>query len=212
MTALPARILKRIKAPALLVSAMTVLSGCYLPILFDAEIEITRTGYFKMIFDGYVAKVQLYEKLRKNEISREEEQEAVETIRTDFTRDTSTKAFEYMKKGRFRVNWQREGDLTKVKTVTFFRRNENMLGIAYNSKTGQISVNGRSMKRDIRQRLADMGLAMRGEIRVITDAAVLRHNATSVKRNRSRGPNFKTYTWKIPNIFSPTPAMSIALR
>ena len=212
MNALPARICRRLKAPALLIAVMAVLNGCYLPIFFDAEIEITRQGYFKMTFDGYLAKVDLFDKLRKNEISREEEDKAVAAIRTDFTRSTSTKAFEYKGKGRFRVNWVREGDLTKVKSVTFYRRNENMLGINYNSKTGQISINGRSMKRDIRQRLTDMGLAMRGEIRVITDTPVLRHNATKVKRNRSFGPNFKTYTWKINNIFAPTPSMSMALR
>lgn len=206
------RVLVRLKAPVLLAAAFVMLNGCYLPIYFDSEIEITRQGYFKMIFDGYLAKVELYDKLRKNEITPTEEREQVEIIKTDFTRDTSTKIFEYKEKGRFRVNWTREGDLTQVKTVTFFRRNENMLGISYNSQTGLIAVNGRSMKRDVRQRLNDIGLAMRGEIRVITDAPVLRHNATTVKRNTSRGPNFKTYTWKIPNIFMPTPSMSITLR
>jgi hypothetical protein len=206
------RALVRLKAPVLLAAVFVMLNGCYLPIYFDSEIEITRQGYFKMIFDGYLAKVELYDKLRKNEITPTEEREQVEIIKTDFTRDTSTKIFEYKEKGRFRVNWTREGDLTQVKTVTFFRRNENMLGISYNSQTGLIAVNGRSMKRDVRQRLNDIGLAMRGEIRVITDAPVLRHNATTVKRNTSRGPNFKTYTWKIANIFTPTPSMSIALR
>jgi len=206
------RVLVRLKAPVLLAAAFVMLNGCYLPIYFDSEIEITRQGYFKMIFDGYLAKVELYDKLRKNEITPTEEREQVEIIKTDFTRDTSTKIFEYKEKGRFRVNWTREGDLTQVKTVTFFRRNENMLGISYNSQTGLIAVSGRSMKRDVRQRLNDIGLAMRGEIRVITDAPVLRHNATTVKRNTSRGPNFKTYTWKVANIFAPTPSMSIALR
>jgi hypothetical protein len=192
--------------------AMLLLSGCYLPIFFDSEIEITRGGYFKMTFDGYLAKVPLYDGLRKNKISLEQEKKDVEGIRVDLTRDTSVKAFKYMGKGRFQVNWTREGDLLKVKTVTFLRRNENMLGISYNSKTGLIGISGRSIARDVRKRLADSGLAMRGEIRVITDARVLRHNATKVKRNRSRGPKFKTYTWKIANIFAPTPSMSIALR
>ena len=165
-----------------------------------------------MTFDGYLAKVELYDKLRKNEITPAEEQEDVENVRTDFKRDTSTKAFEYMQKGHFRVNWSREGDLTKVKTVTFFRCNENMLGISYNSKSGQIGISGRSMSRDIRQRLNDSGLTMRGELRVMTDAPVLRHNATDVSRKSPLGPNFKTYTWKIANIFAATPSMTIALR
>lgn len=198
---------------ALALGAMALLNACYLPILFDAEIEISRAGYFKMTFDGYLAKVELYDKLRKNQITATEEKEDVANVVTDFKRDTSTKVIEYKQKGRFHVTWAREGDLTKVKTVTFFRRNENMLGLSYNSQTGQISVNGRSLKKDIRQRLDEAGLAMRGEIRVITDTNVLRHNATKVARsNSSLGPNYKTYTWKIENIYGATPSMIIALR
>ena len=218
MNALPAirkpwlRLPRALRVPLLCAGLIAVLNSCYLPIFFDAEIEITRAGYFKMTFDGYLAKVELYDKLRKNEITPAEEKEDVENVRTDLTRDTSTKAFEYMQKGRFRVNWTREGDLTKVKTVTFLRRNENLLGISYNSQSGQIGITGRSIQRDMRQRLNDMGLAMRGEIRVMTDAPVLRHNATDVSRKSPLGPNFKTYTWKIPNIFAATPSMTIALR
>lgn len=204
---------RSLRLAAVAVGAMVFLNSCYLPIYFDSEIELSRAGYFKMTFDGYLAKVELYEKLRKNEITPSEEKEDVANVITDFKRDTSTKVIEYMQKARFRVNWTREGDLTKVKTVTFVRRNENMLGISYNSKSGQVTISGRSIQRDIRQRLNDAGLAMRGEIRVMTDAPVLRHNATNVTRGPSRlGPNYKTYTWKIDNIFAPTPSMGIALR
>ena len=206
------RAFRKLRSIAVVLAIGLSINSCYLPIFFDAEIELTRAGYFKMTFDGYLSKVELHDKLRKNELTPAEEQAAVETVRTDFTRDTSTKAFQYMKKGRFRVNWTREGDLTKVKTVTFFRRNENMLGISYNSQTGLIAISGRSMQRSTRKRLEEIGLAMRGEIRVMTDASVVRHNATTVKRGNSLGPNFKTYTWKIANLYAPTPSMSIALR
>ncbi len=90
-----------------------------------------------------------------------------------------------------------------MKTVTFYRRNENMLGISYNSKSGQVTISGRSIQRDIRQRLNDAGLAMRGEIRVMTDARCCVTTPTNVTRaNRRGGPNYKTYTWKIANIFA----------
>jgi hypothetical protein len=189
------RVPRRICLTAVVLGAAAFLNRCYLPIYFDAAIEISRAGYFKMTFDGYLAKVELYDKIRNNQITPSEEKEDVDVdnVLTDFKRDTSTKVVENKQKGRFRVNWTREGDLTKVKTVTFYRRNENMLGISYNSETGQVSVNGRSIQRDIRQRLDQAGLDMRGEIRVITDTNVLRHNATKVARSNSvLGPNFKT--------------------
>ena len=34
-----------------------LLSGCYIPIRFDAEIEIRRTGAYDFQFDGYMASV-----------------------------------------------------------------------------------------------------------------------------------------------------------
>ena len=45
-----------------------LLSGCYIPIRFDAEIEIHRTGAYDFKFDGYMASVELYKGLRDRKI------------------------------------------------------------------------------------------------------------------------------------------------
>jgi len=52
---------------------------------------------------------------------------------------------------------------------------------------------------------------MSGNIRVITDANVVTHNASQVKKYYKKGPKFKMYSWKLENIFAPTPSMIIAL-
>ncbi|NQW00142.1 MAG: hypothetical protein HQ483_10625 [Rhodospirillales bacterium] len=187
-------------------------SGCYLPVRFDAEVEISRQGYYEFFFDGYIARVELFDGLNKGEISREEEKEQMELLKTDFERDSSTKSFKYIKRGHFHVNWQKKGDLVKVKTVTFYRRNENMVSISYNSTTGRVQVAGRSLSRKQRRTLHDMGLGMTGELRVITDTNVIAHNATSVKQLPKRGARYKMYTWEIKNIFDKTPSITMALR
>ena len=46
-----------------------VLGGCYIPVRFDAEIELTRGGYYDMIFDGYMADVGLFDGINKGKIS-----------------------------------------------------------------------------------------------------------------------------------------------
>lgn len=198
---------------ATIIVALVVISGCYMPMRFDAEIEITRTGHFSFIFDGYLAKVQLYDDLRQNKITPTQEKEEIEKIRKDMARDKSASEFSYLRKGYFRVHWERKGDLLASKTVIFMRRNEHMLGISYNNETGRAAVSGRSLKRDTRKKLDEIGLGgANGEIRVISDAPVLRHNATTVKKLRSRGAGFKMYIWKIKNIYAPTPSIIIALR
>jgi hypothetical protein len=205
------RLIRRLRALSV-VTVMLVLTGCYMPIRFDAEIDVSRGGYYEFFFDGYLAKVQLYQGLKDGEINREEERAQVKIIEQDFTRDSATKEFEYFKQGHFKVNYQRSGDLLKTKTMTFFRRNEYILGIAYNSETRQISMLGKSLKRDIKDRLRASGLDSSGELRLFTDGEVVSHNATTVRPFPSKGPEYKLYTWKIQNLLAPTPSLKIQVR
>lgn len=204
-------VFRRLRALSV-VAVMLLLTGCYMPIRFDAEIDISRGGYYEFFFDGYLAKVQLYQGLKNGEINREEERAQVKIIEQDFTRDSATKEFEYFKQGHFKVNYQRSGDLLKTKTMTFFRRNEYILGISYNSNTRQISMLGKSLKRDIKDRLRASGLDSSGELRLFTDGDVVSHNATTVRPFPSKGPAYKLYTWKIQNLLAPTPSLKIQVR
>lgn len=189
-----------------------LLAACYLPVRFDAEIEIARTGHYKMIFDGYIAAVPLYDDLRKRKVaSAAEEKRRVETVLTDFKRDAGTKEITYFKQGVFRVKWENQGDLIVNKMVTFIRRNANMLSVSYVEPTGQIKIAGASVSQDNAKLLTQAGLGMEGELRVITDAKVVSHNATLVRDNPAKGPRFKTYVWKIVG-FQRSPSLTIALR
>ena len=174
---------------------IAILSGCYVPGSFDAEVEIGRTGFYKIKFEGYMAETNLFNKVVRDKISAREEKERVERLKTDLMRDTATKLFEYFKKGHFRIKWEKQGDILKSKTVIFLRRNEYILGMSYNRKTGRVGMQGRSLKKDTRNKLAEIGLGgTNGEIRVITDLPMIASNATKVAKNRKRGPGFKTYT------------------
>lgn len=191
------------------VAGIIVLSGCYMPIRFDAEIDINRRGEYSFIFDGYLAKVQLYQDIQEGKVSREEELEQVSLIKDDFERDSAVSDFKYYEKAHFHINYDRSGNLIKSKTMTFFRRNEYILGISYNKNTGQISMLGKSLARDIKSRLRASGLDTSGELRIFSDGIVVSHNATTVKPFEKRGPGYKMYTWKIANLLSPTPAFKI---
>lgn len=189
-----------------------VLGGCYMPIRFDAEIEIHRTGHYDFKFDGYLAKVELYKGLRNQEIGYDEEKKQIEIIRNDFERDPNVREFKYIKLGHFKVNWAASGDLIKTRTVSFFNRSsEYMLGLAYNKESRRITMSGKSLKRDLKDQLREMGLDWSGEIRVFTDAKVVSHNATSVRKNKRLGGRFMTYTWEIKNIYAPTPSLVIQI-
>ena len=203
--------LKSFLLTALIAVTGILLGGCYMPLRFDAEMEVTREGYYSIIFDGYLVKVPFYDELRQNKLSPDEEKEKIETYRTDLASDGSMSEVAYIKQGIYRAHWEKDGDILTDKFITFIRRNENMLSLRYVKKDGTVLLAGANISPQQKQQLADIGLDMVGELRLITDAKVISHNATEVKEWPSRGPRFEMYIWKLTNIFAPSPRLAIQL-
>ena len=201
---LPAVLAKPLAKTAALAAAAVVLASCYMPVRFDSEITVDRAGYYDLKFSGYMADITLYDGLVKGTISPDEEKDKVAVIERDFTRDPSTKEFEYYRDGHFKVTWENAGDLVKAKTVTFLRRNELILQLKYVSDTGYIVLEGKSIKAENRQRIAQMGLNMQGQIRLKTDMPVKDSNATSTKKDPN-DPRFQWLVWDIESVMSPRP-------
>ncbi|MBT5561077.1 MAG: hypothetical protein HOJ87_01870 [Rhodospirillaceae bacterium] len=185
------------------------ISGCYIPASFDAEIEVGRAGFYKITFEGYMAEMNLFNKVVKDHISPKEEAERVERLKNDLMRDSSTKLFEYFKKGHFRIKWEKQGDILKSKMVSFLRRNENLLSISYVKSKQIVSIRGTPISKLNAQRMIDLGLGFQGSLKVITDAKVISHNANKVKDGEGRK---KTYIWVITSPFDPSPKLSFNLR
>lgn len=186
-------------------AALLTASGCYLPARFDAEITLDRAGYYSMVFDGYLAYLPLYQDLKDKKISPAEEKEQVELLRTDLTRDSSVSEFQYFKMGHFKVHWEKKGDLLRTKMVTFFRRNADMLSLSYVRDKREITIRGAYLRKDQQKQLEEIGLNVQGQIRVITEARVVQHNATKVTKRDGK----PMYVWDIANVRSPAPRMVI---
>lgn len=204
---IPAR---RLSAAAGLLAAAVLLAACYLPVRFDAEIEIDRSGFYSMIFDGYIVFVPLYTDLAEGKIGPAEEQKKVALVTRDLQRDKAFTEVAYHKQGIFKVHWTRKDDLLRFGMVTFFRRNEALLSLKYLKDNkylrnqGVIVMTGGDLSNTVRQQIAGVGLNMTGEIRLITDAEVLEHNATQV-RDDAGNPGRKVYVWRIADLNAPVP-------
>lgn len=185
-----------------------VLTGCFLPARFDAEIEISRNGFYKMEFEGFIVEVLMYRELRDKKLDADAERKKADNFLANIRRSKATKEASYFRQGAFKVKWARSGDLLRTPMVNFYRRGEDMLSIRYRKDTGEISVSGKSISKTNRARVSELGIGMEGELRVKTDARVLTHNATSV----ATAGGVTTYTWKIETIFAPTPRMTLRLR
>ncbi|MBT3915064.1 MAG: hypothetical protein HOF23_01755 [Rhodospirillaceae bacterium] len=194
---------------ALLVPAILILSGCYLPASFDAEMELSRTGLYKMSFDGYIVDLNIYKSMRskKLKVDSPEFKEKIQKIIDDFERDTSTKSVSYFKQGAFKVNWSKGGDIIKARQVMFFRRNENMLSITYDKKKATIMLKGKYIKSQDAARLEQLGLTVQGVIRIKTDAKVVTHNAQKIWNEGS----VKFYGWRLNSIRDKPPLLIVSL-
>lgn len=180
--------------------AVLGLGSCYFPVYFDAEIELSREGYYKMTFDGYMADIALYHEIKQNKVTKEEEKRRAKLIQTDFERDRSTKEFKYQKEGVFKVHWEKAGDLLRVKAVTFFRRNEVVMMLRYSKEDQAIHLQTTPISKLQQEQLKKLGLGMEGEVRVITDSKVLAHDADQIRKTDD--PRKKMYVWKIRDLSS----------
>ena len=199
-------LLRPLRSLMIVVVAAAALSSCYLPGSFDAEIELSRTGLYKMTFDGYIVDVQLYDDLRQGKLTQKQQEEKIANVIADFKRDGDTKEVSYFGQGAFKVVWQTSGDITRTPQVTFFRRNENMLSITYDEKEGAINLAGKYVKKQDADRILQMGLNIQGVLRVKTDAHVIAHNAQRVTKDGLT----TIYGFRLTSVTDPSPRMKVA--
>lgn len=201
---------RRLATAAGLLAAAALLGACYLPVRFDAEIEVDRSGFYSMIFDGYIVSVPLYKDLAEKKIDSADERKRATVVARDLERDSAFTEVAYQRQGIFKVHWARKDDLMRVGMVTFIRRNEAILSLKYlkNNKyirnQGVVVMAAGDMSGTVRQQIADAGLNMTGEVRLITNAKVLEHNATTVK-DAAGGTGKKIYVWRLADLNAPSP-------
>ncbi len=189
----------------------TVLSSCYLPNDFVTEIRINRYGDYAMTYVGNLVYAPLYEDALANRLTPAEMREKVDVLMRDLQRDTTYDRtgrtpsrplfteIEHQGSGRFKVRYEREGSLDASALVTFIRRNNNILSL--HSREGAITIRANALSATDSQRVMALGLSMKGEMRVVTDAQVLEHNANTVRNYAG----YLVYIWTIDNVLAPAP-------
>lgn len=194
----------------LLLAAVTAagLSGCYLPLRFDVDATITRTGYFDLKFDGDLASLPLVREIAEGSLDAGGTHAKIARIETDLGRDPATQNVRHLGNGVFRLTWRRSGDLLRARSVNFVRRSDRILGIKYVKSTGLVTFEGRAISADNAQRLRERGITSTGSLKLRTDARVVDHNANRVV---PIGPRERIYVWTIASLFDPAPKLVIAL-
>ncbi len=187
---------------------LVVLSACYLPMEFRAEIRVGANGQFWLDYRGSMVRLPLYKELREGKLTRAEERDKVLAVLKDLRRDPGFERLQYQGNGIFQVVYKRQGSLKDTPYVTFVRQNSRMMSLAL-TENGLVTFEGTSIADPRAEQLRDMGLSINGVVGVVTDAAVRRQNAQEV---RDAGEGVFTYLWFIRSFNAPMPQLELRLR
>ena len=186
-------------------AVVLALSGCYVPTEFSAEIFVGRNGDFTLRYDGVLTNAGLVPGLMLEELNDAELEDRVANIQADLERDSGFRSVRHLGGGQYEVSYERSGNILAQNTLTFVRSDSRIFTIAYVRRTGQITVRGASVPDAQRDWLADAGINMRGELRIVTDARVLHHNTVGTEEDE----NGTAYIWIIRDMYSPAPLLII---
>ena len=146
---------------ATLCVALLFLAGCYLPLKFEADINIDEKGRYAVLYKGDIIAVTLLSKISNGKVEGASEIKKQAAIyRRDLMRDKGFKTVDHTKLARFKAVYEHQGDIHKAKSFDFVRSNARFFSI-------QRRKNG----------LIERGIDTRGVLRVWTKAKVLQHNA-----------------------------------
>jgi len=180
----------------LMLASVPVLSSCYVPDEFRAEIRIARNGDFSLSYDGVLTWAQIYVDIRNGKLKGPAIQEKIEAVRRDLKRDTQFTEVRSLGAGQFAVKYRRTGNLAaNTGMMTFIRRNERILDII-SETNGRVTVAAQTPNQDKLKPLAEAGLMVRGSLRLATDMrVVVKPNATATYEDKESG--WTVYDWII---------------
>ncbi len=192
---------------ASLLAALLLVGGCYLPMNFEADLNIDKSGKFAFRYKGDIIAITLMRKISHGEVKSEDIAEQAKIYKRDLARDSGFKKIDHVSYARFRVEFDRQGDITREKTFNFVRSNTLFLAVK-RRQDGDIEVHGDRPPQRLMDALIEINMDVRGIFRVWTNATVLRHNAT---QSREDGPQ-PVYQWVIKSMRAPIPSLVLQLQ
>ena len=194
------------RARVLLTAALglLVLSACYIPTRFNAQITVNAAGDWTMVYTGILTYGPLAPGLMPDRPTAAALAERVRNVTADLQRDPGFRELEYLGNGAFQVDYEKSGNIYRQTGITFVRTDSRVLQIQYVKTKEEITVRGNTVPTAQRQWVLDAGLNMQGDLRVVTELPVVDHNATATQP----GPNGTTiYLWQIRGVDAPAPRL-----
>ena len=186
---------RRYLAPILFL--VVALSGCYFPSDYEADLSIEADGKYAFRYVGELSYLPLLQKLSNQDVSRAEIQEMVEAARQDLARDKSFKEITFVRDAKFRVLYERQGDILDEKSFNFVRFNSRFFSIL-RLENGTVKIVGSRPPQNYLPQLNKLGLRPNGIFRVWTSANEIDNNAAAIE-----GETKRVYAWIVADMTQP---------
>jgi len=184
-----------------------LMTYCFVPDQYEAEIRFTKLGAFGITYHGVLTNAPLFGEIARGKIDEAAAKPKIKSFAEQLKRDSSFKEVHSIGRGRFQVRYEREGIFRDaMQMVTFVSRQAPIFRIR-TFEDGRLSVAGSGAGRQYAKHLEEVGMTTRGLFRVVTDAEVIEHNAAFVRKSPT--PGYTIYDWRIRN-FSDIPPRLVA--
>ena len=191
--------------PALALLFLAVLSACYFPSDYEADLTIEADGKYVFRYVGELSFLPLLQKQSAGELSRDEIRKQVEGARQDLARDKSFKEITFVQDAKFRVRYERQGDIFTERSFNFVRLNARFFSIL-RLDDGIVKIAGNRPPSSYIPQLNRMGLRPNGIFRVWTSAEAVDDNAAAVE-----GEGKRVYAWIIADMAQPSPFLILRM-
>lgn len=180
---------------------LLVLSGCYFPSDFTADLQIDRQGRYRFTYVGKLTDLSMAQRLSRGDLKADDIPDRIAVSERDLRRDSAFKKIQYEEKARFDIAYQREGSIINERSFNFIRLNARFLTLKYNRNTGDITVIGGKPNENHANALEKAGLEFNGVFRIWTNVQPKNHNS---KKVRTQG-RLVVYSWDIKNVRQKVP-------
>lgn len=200
--------LRRIFLPLLAVMlTLPLLSSCYVPDEFLAEIRLAKNGDYALIYRGTLTWAPMIKDVRSGDLSPSEIKEKQDVLIRDLERSGGFQSIEVLGPGRFKVFYERLGRFTGTRKVTFVRRSAEILSLEVLTD-GTLHVRANTMpKATDEDQFRSLGIQSRGKLRVVTELPIIGHNAPEVSDGPEGFPTWKTFDWTITHLGQRPPTL-----
>ncbi|AMW35215.1 hypothetical protein [Haematospirillum jordaniae] len=191
--------------------AFPLVSSCYVPDDFLMEIRVGKNGDYGIIYRGLLIWAPLFKEMKEAKLKPEDIAAKELAIKEDLGRDSGFSEITSVGLGRFRVVYEKIGHLSGTSQISFPRRGADIVRLEVRTSGILYVASAPTAKPGAKEQLEALGLRPSGKIRVITNSAVIKHNAQQISHGFDDGSfrDWSVYDWSVNGPNQPAPSMQI---